>query len=159
MLVFKDETGKYVGKVADFGYSTRFRDADDLVAIPSKSIPWDAPEYHHRPIALSKAKKRDVYSFGALCLWLVFERLGSRSSSSTSNTTNEQQQSLENLIVAHKSGDGLLNLAVHLVAEEESLNGDIRTQLVNFFKASLAEDPENRIEDTSKLILLLDPER
>jgi len=158
VLVFKDETGNYVARVADFGYSARFCDPNDVVLMP-KSIPWNAPEHHHRGFSMPRAKKMDVYSFGALCFWLLFERPGLTFSSPATGPTSERRESLKDLFMEHNNEDGLLNLALSLIAEEDSLNGDTSTRLINFFKASLTKDPEDRIEDVSKLVLLLVPER
>jgi serine/threonine protein kinase len=157
VLVFKDETGNYVARVADFGYSTRFCDPNDVVSMP-KSMPWNAPEHHHRGFSILRAKKMDVYSFGALCFWLLFERPGLSISSPATGPTSERRENLKDLFMGHNN-EGLLNLALSLVAEEDSLNGDISTRLINFFKASLTKDPEDRIDDVSNLVLLLVPER
>ncbi|KAH8592616.1 kinase-like domain-containing protein, partial [Bisporella sp. PMI_857] len=71
VLVFEKKDGSYVPKVADFGFSTRFRAEDDLIYIP-ESIPWNAPERTHRAFTPSSAVKMDIYSFGLLCLWILF---------------------------------------------------------------------------------------
>lgn len=36
------------------------------------SRPWNAPEHHERELHPKAAKAMDVYSFGMLCLWLLF---------------------------------------------------------------------------------------
>src|SRR5438046_9225474 len=72
ILIFKDDSGNYVAKVADFGYSTQFVNDEELVKMP-KSWPWNAPEHHHRGFKPSQARKMDAYSFGILCLWLMFK--------------------------------------------------------------------------------------
>jgi serine/threonine protein kinase len=158
VLVFKDEAGTYVARVADFGYSTWFCDPNDVVSMP-KSIPWNAPEHHHRGFSMPNAKKMDVYSFGALCFWLLFERPILTFSSPATSPTSERRERLMDLFMGHNHEDGLLNLALSLVAEEDWLNDDTSTRLINFFKASLSIDPEDRIDDVSKLVLLLVPER
>ncbi|KAH8645899.1 kinase-like domain-containing protein [Tricladium varicosporioides] len=158
VLIFKDEAGNYVARVADFGYSTRFCNPNDVVMMP-KSIPWNAPEHHHRGFSMLRAKKMDVYSFGAVCFWLLFERPGLTLSSPATDPTSERRESLKNLFMGHHSEGGLLNLALSLIAEEDSLSGDTSTRLTNFFKASLTKDPEDRADDVSKLVLLLVPER
>ena len=158
VLVFKNETGRYVARVADFGYSTRYCGIDDVISMP-KSVPWNAPEHHHRGFSMPRAKKMDVYSFGALSLWLLFEKPGLTLFPSATGTTSEPPESLKDILLRHSSEDGLLSLALNLVAEEESLNADTSTRLINFFKASLNKDPDNRVDDVSKLIMLLVPER
>ena len=71
VLVFSENDGAYVAKVTDFGYSTLFTTDSDLIKMP-KSWPWTAPERHHREILPIQARKMDAYSFGMLCLWLLF---------------------------------------------------------------------------------------
>ena len=72
MLVFKDAiTGKTRVKVADFGYSTHTMGESGKVLLP-KSRPWNAPEHHFGEFKVQEAKKTDVYSFGMLCLWILF---------------------------------------------------------------------------------------
>ncbi|KAH8587931.1 kinase-like domain-containing protein [Bisporella sp. PMI_857] len=71
VLVFQDESKGYLARVADFGFSTHFRDDDTLISVP-KSVPWNAPENHNREFLPQAAKEMDAYSFGMLCLWLLF---------------------------------------------------------------------------------------
>ena len=72
VLVFKDAiTRKITVKVADFGYSTLTVGESGMVFLP-KSRPWNAPEHHFGGFIAQEAKKTDVYSFGMLCLWLLF---------------------------------------------------------------------------------------
>ena len=71
VLVFKDATKKPTVKVADFGYSTLTAGESGKVFLP-KSRPWNAPEHHLGEFNAQEAKKTDVYSFGMLCLWLLF---------------------------------------------------------------------------------------
>src|SRR5438034_3833483 len=95
VLVFIDDSGGYTAKVVDFGYSTLAAGDDDLIMMP-KSRPWNAPEHHHRGFKLSQAMAMDAYSFGLLCLWLLF---------------NENEGYSENSLKALKSGDGIPGLA------------------------------------------------
>ena len=72
MLVFKDAiTRKITVKVADFGYSTLTVGESGKVLLP-RSRPWNAPEHHFEGFKAHEAKKTDVYSFGMLCLWVLF---------------------------------------------------------------------------------------
>jgi serine/threonine protein kinase len=70
VLLFKDECGALVPKLADFGYSTM--SLSDMPIYLPKSKPWTAPEHHHRGFNMLSARRMDVYSFGMLCLWLLF---------------------------------------------------------------------------------------
>ena len=72
MLVFRDTiTRKITVKVTDFGYSTLTVGESGKVILP-KSRPWDAPEHHYGEFTEHEAKKTDVFSFGMLCLWVLF---------------------------------------------------------------------------------------
>ena len=72
VLVFKDATTrKITARVADFGYSTLTVGQSGKVLLP-KSRPWNAPEHHFGGFKVHEAKKTDVYSFGMLCLWVLF---------------------------------------------------------------------------------------
>jgi serine/threonine protein kinase len=70
VLIFGNKTDGFVAKSSDFGYSTIVA-GDDRINMP-KSHPWYAPEHHHRGFKHDGAKKMDAYSFGMLCLWLLF---------------------------------------------------------------------------------------
>jgi serine/threonine protein kinase len=70
VLIFQDASGNYIARVGDFGYSSHFQGQDDIVFLP-RSVPWAAPEWHHRWFTAMDAKKMDVYSFGLVCLWLI----------------------------------------------------------------------------------------
>lgn len=63
----------YVAGVADFGYSTWLANETERVKMPG-SRPWVAPEWHHCGFTTDHvgAMKMDAYSFGALCLWILF---------------------------------------------------------------------------------------
>jgi serine/threonine protein kinase len=61
-----------VAKVKDFGYSSIMVNEGHSVLMP-KTVPWNAPEHHHRGFSPQDAKRMDIYSFGLLCLWILFE--------------------------------------------------------------------------------------
>ena len=89
VLVFKNAiTRKITVKVADFGYSTLTVDESGKVFLP-KSRPWDAPEHHFGGLTAQEAKKTDVYSFGMLCLWILFGNRLSDIPQTTSDGTAE----------------------------------------------------------------------
>ena len=73
MLVFKGAITRITTvKVADFGYSTLTAGGSGTVLL-QKSRPWNAPEHHFGEFKAHEAKKTDVYSFGMLCLWVLFK--------------------------------------------------------------------------------------
>src|SRR5271156_4567636 len=69
VLIFEKD-GCCTAKVTDFGYSTSVASGASIF-LP-RSAPWQTPEYHHRQFLFSQALKAEVYSFGLLCLWLLF---------------------------------------------------------------------------------------
>ncbi|KAI1497170.1 hypothetical protein F5X99DRAFT_30200 [Biscogniauxia marginata] len=73
VLIFKEDDGSWVPKIMDFGFSSWQPHDDTYVDVP-RSWPWYAPEYLEYPaFTPSQAFKMDLFSFGMLCLWFVFE--------------------------------------------------------------------------------------
>ncbi|KAL2833811.1 kinase-like domain-containing protein [Aspergillus cavernicola] len=68
VLVFSDERGCYIAKLADFGFSIVEKSVNEMVCIGG-TWPWKAPETN-RPIERDHLKYTDVYSFG-LMVWRV----------------------------------------------------------------------------------------
>jgi len=147
VLISCDHSGSYTAKVTDFGYSTLVSSDDDLIMMP-KSKPWHAPEWHHRGIKLSEAMKMDVYSFGMLCLWLLFKENEGYPKGSEATTLGEL-----------KSTDKLRDLAHDLVLKTEDLDDQKRRRLDKFFELSLAHEPKARTSDFKGLLQLLAPNR
>ena len=119
-----------MAKVTDFGYSTIFT-GDDLIDMPI-SVPWNAPEHHHRGFDSISAMKMDVYSFGLVCLWLLFFN---------------SEKSHNDFLTALHNQTNLLDLSHSLArAEAEQLNSTVceRINLLNFFDLALANDPRQR---------------
>ena len=166
MLVFENGSGTYIAKVADFGFSTYFQVEQDLVKIP-KSVPWNAPEHHGRHFYPQGAKAMDVYSFGMLCLWLLFGVESPKTMSLPLRTVNDSQSfsfeaqdwsQKEDLLLAWKR-DRLLELAIQLVAEHGNFATKMRGNLTRFFQSSLCFDPQMRIVDWDRLLSFLAPAR
>jgi hypothetical protein len=62
---------RLVAKMMDFGYSTI--GVDEHIRLPI-SEPWQAPEWEKgRGWRKNEAKRMDVFSFGMVCVWLLFE--------------------------------------------------------------------------------------
>jgi len=167
VLIFRDKAGAVFAKLADFGY-TRWALDENAVSLikPPRSRPWDAPEYHHRGFSVAQAKKMDIFSFGMLCIWVLFEdklstdTLASMETFYTKDTFMPMAYQTRifrdlNLIDELKHGDGLLALAHNLVRMEKMLGESQVRGLVNFFDSALAHDPERRMLDMEELTLLL----
>jgi serine/threonine protein kinase len=164
VLVFEEEPGKFVARVADFGYSTQFVSHNPLYM--PKSWPWNAPEHHHRGFKPSEAVKMDIYSFGMLCLWFLFkerlsetipqEVLGDRRGVGFSSLPFGRHQS-QNLLADLKSEDMLPTLASYLITTTTGLNDEEKGTLHELFNSSLICDPDERSSDLEHLLRLLSP--
>lgn len=142
ILIFEDIPGTYIARVADFGYSTYFASDQCLVGMP-KSIPWNAPEHHHRGFLPSKAMKMDVYSFGMSCLWLLFEE-----------QFKELREKLD-LLERWKGNDELSALAHRPIKANTYLSDKTKEELDQFFSLTLKRDPDERTDDWDCLLRLL----
>ncbi|CAI4215618.1 unnamed protein product [Parascedosporium putredinis] len=88
VIVFREDDGSFTAKVADFGYSVYFSDADQGIKL-AQSHPWYAPECNeYRRMKVQQALKTEVFSFGMLCLWFLFEdcRVGASTASNIEGT-------------------------------------------------------------------------
>ena len=166
MLIFENGPGDYVAKVADFGFSTHFGSEQDLIKMP-ESVPWNAPERHHRHFLPQDAKAMDVYSFGMLCLWLLFGVESSKTTPSTSDTANgspvfhfkaEDWHEKDDLLLSWKN-NRLIEWAIWLVAEDERFATEMRDNLTQFFRSSLCFNPQRRITDWHRLLSYIAPAR
>lgn len=141
VLIFDNEEGGYIARVADFGYSTQWALPNDLVQMP-RSRPWDAPEWHHRGFTPAQAMKMDAYSFGMVVLWL----LG---------------------YAALDDADGTFKGDLHTATEaadlarqlSESMFQTTKLDLNPFFSATLTHDKTNRCSDFVHLQELLYAEK
>jgi serine/threonine protein kinase len=145
ILIFESNSDRYVAKAADFGYSTLFASDNELVKMP-RSPYWVAPEWHHRGFTTKDAMKMDVYSFGMLCLWLLFYN------TVEGNTTRDfynHLNSMENvLVLAHQSIAAIAGL------DDQRIHG-----FNQLFDLTLAKNPAERSLDFNQLIPLFAPQR
>ena len=170
MLIFENSSGDYLAKVADFGFSTHFESEQDLIIMP-KSVPWNAPEHHHRYFSSRDAKAMDVYSFSMLCLWLLFGVNTSDIMPHPSEVIIDDSQALcfqaqgwpekKDLLLSWKmdKDDRLLEWAHWLVADHGRFAIETEKNLIQFFQRSLCFDYQARTTDWVRLLRLLVPER
>jgi hypothetical protein len=132
---------------------------DRAIYVP-KTVPWHAPEHHHRGFLLQNAKRLDFFSLGLLCLWLLFEpqiRAQTRSSEiesgSSAKYTVEMRMSewLEKLTPRQD----LVTHAEQMLHEVSGLVDQQRDDLVKFFHNTLATDAKDRALGINDLIPLL----
>jgi serine/threonine protein kinase len=151
--------------MADFGYSTLAAGETGKVLLP-KSRPWNAPEHHFGEFTVGDAKKTDVYSFGMLCLWILFGDSPLGILQTTAEGTTEfisfdapprfrPRTYLEQL----KDDDKV----EHVVSEHiESMIGwhtEQRTCLKEFFRSTLQRGPEKRTSDFARLVSYMSNKR
>ena len=167
VLIFKEGSGRYVAKVSDFGFPS-LATMDEYITV-ARTKPWNGPEWHHRGFTLSEVKRLDVYSFGMLCLWLLFK-------DTLSETPHKPVRILKdwdgaNLFTQHaktpsgkpflevlKSEDQMPILAHELLTITPNLDQERRGKINKFFLC-LVRDPTDRSSDFAELLELLSQER
>ena len=165
VLVFVEKS-RFVAKVADFGFATHFQSEDDLVSIP-RSAPWNAPEHHSGDFKPEQAKQMDMYSFGMLVFWLLYEAGSPGNLPLPSNAVLDSGQLAtfaacqpeKNLIQLWKRDNRLVKWVCWLVLEDGELDSSIADRLVSFFQLTLALDPKSRCTDFERILHLLTPDR
>ncbi|EJP60700.1 serine/threonine protein kinase Japonica Group [Beauveria bassiana ARSEF 2860] len=153
VLVFQDNARRYSARVIDFGYSTKYADEDQPLILPI-SEPWNAPENNGRVHQWTprRAVKADLFCFGVLCVWLMFEpRLCG---------TAALSQSVEGSTATLRWMKGkLLIYAQQLSKSETALGTNMMTTISEFFGSSLSQDPEKReINCIERFLFKLDPQ-
>jgi len=174
VLVFKDDTGKTTVKVADFGYSTLVagenfvigetpaagRKSDGGLAarvfLP-KSRPWNAPEHHFGEFTAAEAKKADAYSFGMLCLWVLFGsvRIADNDTEYTFDPPTGPHSSLERL----KYEGGVEDIAIESIKSIPGLDAECKICLKEFFSLTVALNPQKRASNLGKLLGFINKQR
>ena len=161
MLVFKDATTRKITvKVTDFGYSTLTVGESGKVFLP-KSRPWNAPEHHFEGFEAHEAKKTDVYSFGMLCLWVLFGNCLPDLPQTTADGVTGLISfdvpffpSRPTLLECLKNEDRLVYIA-NLLGSIPSLDAKYTIRLKEIFSLTLPHDPRKRTCDLAKVIGLL----
>ena len=156
-LAFKDGAGDRFANLADFAYAGwAIGNTDNILVHPPRSWPWDAPEYHHRGFTVSAVKKMDVYSFGLLCLWLLYfdkEPL----MDTAANVKHGNQWPLERFktLNSMKHEDTLSDFACIRVESAQGLSANESRDLQQFFRSTIVFDSQKRASDLRELIVLL----
>ena len=167
VLVFKDAiTGKITVKVADFGHSTLTMGESGKVLLP-KSRPWNVPEHHFGEFKAQEAKKTDVYSFGMLCLWILFgNRLSNFQQTAADGVTGFISFDIPffrhpTLLECLKYEDRLEGIANHLLGSMPGLNVDSEytIRLKEIFSLTLPHNPGKRTCNLEIVIGLLSRKR
>ena len=166
VLIFESDS-RIIAKVADFGFATYSQSHNDLIVIP-KSEPWNAPEHHHRPHLPKQARQMDVYSFGMICFWLIFEAgfPGTLRSSPQRFLERGQYFSFERcyaeknlLLDCKKNGNELLEWVEWLTNGDQRLSGSWKDSLSRFFESTLHFDLALRDQNLKRSLGLITPKR
>jgi serine/threonine protein kinase len=146
ILIFEHIPGEYVAKVSDLGYSVQLEHDDTFVKMPL-SKPWNAPEWHHRGYRFPEIIRMDLYSYGMVCLWLLFGQECLDRGINFDISTPSAPRDLEEL----KSEDRLLSLATDLAEHSAGLSKGELQVLKDIFMGCLVRDPIARAYDIDEL--------
>jgi serine/threonine protein kinase len=141
-MVTRSGNNRFVAKVSGFGFSS-ISEESGLVYLP-RSIPWSAPEFHHLAFTFQQAKKTDIYSFGLVSMWLLF---------------NEKIECLPNGLRSfgeYSERDKLCGLASQWLVESPDLNEASKSRLLDLFNCTAALDPQQRYEGMDNVSAILD---
>lgn len=153
VLIFEETPGLYTAKVADLGHSIPFSNDDDC-ALMACSRPWQAPEHSHRKTyPLSDMISMEIYSFGMICLWLLFhERLFEQRI--TFDLCGMEAKGLDHLNELKDKG-GMSEVARTLARKVQELSANQILDLTRFFNSCLAPKNVDRRSDIGGLLQLL----
>lgn len=166
MFIYVCPHAKISAQMADFGWSFLPRDGDRNVIDLPKSLPWYAPEYHHRGFTIEQAQKQDVFSFGVLCFWVLFhadisaKARDSRNGKGYSNSAIQQTREIHILLEEWKIEGRLQAVAVDMVAASGDHTTTTKEVLRQLFVSTLAHDPnerESNFEGLENMFKQLDP--
>ncbi|KAI1128864.1 hypothetical protein F5Y10DRAFT_239748 [Nemania abortiva] len=141
VLVFREKSGEYRARVTDFGYSTRYLRNNQRLTLP-RSEPWNAPENdgRRRVWLPSDALKADLFCFGMLAFWLLFETFLS------GVTPRSHNVGVPNIgfprpaeATLHAIKGDLPRYAQHLLTSEMALEDEEKMILRDFFQSSLSQ--------------------
>jgi len=155
----QNSAGRLTAKVIDFGFSCFGLSQEDIVQLPL-SWPWYAPErkINYR-FTLKDAKCTDVYSFGIVCLYVLFWNRFSEDCAGT-----PQKRDGESRLCQWKdSSEGILSKAEEhldktvdeLLPKTSASNESLKQSLRAFFQATLHDEPDSRNTDFQTLINFL----
>ncbi|KAI1109423.1 kinase-like domain-containing protein [Nemania sp. NC0429] len=159
ILIFQDDGGRVVPKVADLGYSTFWYSDVDPIRIP-QSWPWYAPECNEFPdFDKKQAIRADIFSFGMVCMWLLFERYLSgvdpidMSLEEAGKFFNRGPKHESSNVLGQLKSEGILNTVVNqLVAADTGLDMATKEMLKGFFTSCLAYKSEERRNDVFSML-------
>lgn len=141
------EDGSIVPQVADFGYSTIYTSSDPTITV-SRTIPWHAPEVGERTNRFLHldAIRTDIFSFGMLCLWVLFRDEFANQFGTTLDFADDRKPlesnpgSLFKTITILKHQDRLRHFCQNLI-RSLSLEPSQKENLTKVFELTLSPHP------------------
>lgn len=161
----QDMSGFFSARVADFGFATPYSaDSSSRVVLFGTPL-WRAPEMLCYPdFTPAEAMRTDVFSFGMLCLWFMFDRYLSGTlplppsfqfEMETSQEYGNKHLSLRSLDKLKRAGN-LLKAAISFVDADPDLSASSKHALQKFFIGCLETDPLLREANISNVLHHLD---
>ncbi|KIW13608.1 hypothetical protein PV08_08798 [Exophiala spinifera] len=138
VLVFDGdgESGKYLAKVADFGYSGVLRNPTAKIVIRGTEL-WAAPEYAQAmTVDFETARRMDIFSLGWLCLWLLFYN--------RPETGGGRGQNTSDFLAHRQTKKSLVRVALDHIKTSRGMDEELQRDLASFFEQSLQLDPAER---------------
>lgn len=146
ILIFEHIPGEYVAKVSALGYSVQLEHDDSFVRMPL-SRPWNAPEWHHRGYRFPEIVRMDLYSYGMVCLWLLFGQECLDKGINFDIPAPSTHRDLEGL----KNEDRLSSLATDMAEHSAGLSEQELQFMKDVFMGCLVRDPIARAYDIDEL--------
>ena len=165
--MFTESQGRRVARVADFGYSCLGSKDTDLVKLPDPGV-WAAPEWHDRPFQVTNAKKADVYSFGLLCLFILFNDIVSNATEKSTERVDmetliglqqDPPESSRSELERSKDQDKMPEIAQRLILSKQDIDPEKQQLLAALFSEMFCLDKSSRNLDLEKLLLCGNYER
>jgi hypothetical protein len=141
---------------------------NDRVYLPKTSSWVLAPEWNHRGFSIDAAKKLDVFSFGMLCIWILFkeaildrgiivEKAIRMPQKLADQNLSLREGSVECILQDLKVNKKILDAVREIITD--TIPEDIRAKhrLQDFFIATLREEQSLRESNFENLISYLDP--
>ena len=158
ILIFKEKDGTFIAKLSDCGYSVPVK-GSEIIKLP-RSIPFSAPEYHHRGFQFDDAQRQDIFCLGMTCLWILFHDVYLETAEATyGNKGTFPRPKVDpwghGLLEELKYDQTLGHFAHRLVDNTPTLSTQQKVSLARFLGSALAQDPQERRLDIDVLADLL----
>lgn len=147
ILIFEDDQGLLIAKLADFGFS--LQSTDMAIKLPV-SQGWNAPEVSGSfpDFTLEQAMKADIFSLGLILVWLM-SRLSDKDRPREPAGPETMDRSCTNTSWSVFARD----------IQENEISAKIVSRTIQRLQASLGEEITGRLGSALKLMLSVQPEQ